>query len=399
MWSVVGKDASTKFAESMGGSLQSSLAVLTTAGLGEEASKAYKAALGVESLDIDSVSEAFKKGKPTVEAYEKAQKLLTNTLGESNSNLQSFKIATEAVTKAYDEFIQSTASNNPLFKIGDALQSLSLEMSKVARGGIKDIDSAFNDLADNPKKIASLGEDFVNQFVNIRQQFKTTFAEISKYSQEIIQLQTEIDAQQAKIKKSDQRPAYKFYENYSFDRLTTSGASFYETDEMQKSKAEAAKKIAEGKKKVAENLKLSLDTEAFKKTQDLFVKGIKGSFEQGAELIKVALNQANDRAKVTIAQAGLGALTGERAAAESGRIKQDDLKIQLKAIDTNIDQILATERLTATMDVLNTSMALQKARDSGVQRDIDSATSMNIAAEKWKQTVNGKIGSDDLIIQ
>lgn len=394
MWSYAGKDAASKFAKDLGQSLQSSLALLNTAGLGEEATTAYKAALGVESLDIDTVSEAFKKGKPTIEAYEKEQKKLNNTLGESNNNLQAFKTATEGITKAYDEFIQSTASSNPLFKIGDALQTLSLEMSKVARGGLKDIDAAFNDLADNPKKIASFGEDFVNRFVEIRTQFKSTFTEISQLNQDILKQQAEIDKQQAKVNEVGKRSSYNFLENYSFDRLTTSGKSFYETDDYTKRQAQDAKKVAEDKKKIAEELKLTLDTKVFKQAQDLFVKGISDSFVAGAELIKVALGQAYDKAKATVAQAGLGALTGERAAAEAGRIKQDDFKIQLKAIDTNIDQILATERLTATMDVFNTGIALQKAKDSGIQRDIDAATSMDIAANTWKKELNAnKTGS------
>lgn len=388
MWSVAGKDASTKFAESMGESLQSSLAVLTTAGLGEEATKAYKAALGVESLDIDTVSEAFKKGKPTVEAYEKAQKLLGNTLGESSANLQAFKTATEAVTKAYDEFIQSTASNNPLFKIGTALDSLSTTMTKVVKGGLKDIYGAFNDLADNPKKIGQFSEAFVTEFLTIRGEFKTTLEAYTTYTQSIEAIDAQIAAKKQKIKEAPT--------GFSItERGIESGAALRRQLEKDN---EQLKELERDRNKVSRQ-RDAVPTAIFEQARNLFVKGINDSFVEGSRLIAVALGQAAEKAKLTIAQAQLGALTGERAAVESGRLKQEELKIQMKAVDTNIDLIVSQERLTAVIEENTAFLALEKTNRTGTEAEKSAAQSAYDAAKMYSGALGGPGGREEFKLQ
>lgn len=361
---IFGKDVDTELANSLTNSVQSSIKLMSKAGRGEEANKAFKEALGLETLDTESLNKAFKENALAAEKFEAVQKKLNGTLGTSSTNLQGFKTATENSTKAYQEFIQSTANNNPLFKLGAALEDVSLAMDKVLTGGVNEINAAFNDLADNPEKFAQFGQEFVDQFIAIRQEFKTTFQDYSSFNNAI----QEIDRQTAE-KRAELVAAQKKLD-------TTENRRKIEELQNQLNTLQESRRMAGSR---GQNLDLSV----FAKARDLFSDGVNKAFIEGSKLINQALGQAADKAAVTIAKAQVSILTGERAATESGRLKQKELDLQLEAIATNISLIESQGALRAAIEASTAATNLANSTDADKSR----LTAEKVAADAFKKAL------------
>ena len=400
--SLFGQDVATQSAKKLATTVQSQLQLFRAAGLGEQAEAGFKKAIGVNSLDIDTVTKAFKNGTATQEEFAKSQKGLSVKLAESSSKLQDFKTATDGVTKAYDEFIQSTASSNPLFKVGAALEDLSLSMDKLSSGSIQEINAAFNDLVDNPKKIAQFGKEFINQFVGIRQEFKTTLQDYSAYAQSIAAIQERID------QVTEQKKNAKGYTDRNVGMIEQAQQLMrgdfrgqYRSAEGQIKEADVQLGFLGESKKTLSDKQQGLGTEIFVKARDLFTKGVTNSFEKGAEFIRIALGQASEKAGITIAQASLGALTGARAAQENTRIKQQEIKLQLDQVKSTIDLIASNTLLTATMAESNALQADAMADKSGAPREVRSEAGAALTASKiFKNAVSevsvGRMKPEDL---
>lgn len=329
-----GGGLSNNLAKSLNTTLQDSLQVFAEMGKKDEAEAILKQALGIESLDITSVTKAFEKGEPVIKKYNDAQKKLSSIIGNSSSNLQNFKSTTENSNKAYQEFIQSTANNNPLFKLGESLNDVNSAMLKVSSGGINEINAAFDDLTKNPEKFRLFGEDFVNEFVGMRDQFKLTFEAYNTYKNSINQL----DREDIKLKKE-----LDFYQKAP-DRFTN-------PDVVNNIKRiQASLETNRESRVIASRQQTGLGTSVFTQAAELFSRGADKAFEKSKELINVALGQAAAKAALTIDKARAGGLTGEQAAIEQGRLKQRELQIQLNAINTNIDLIKSQELLRASID-------------------------------------------------
>jgi lambda family phage tail tape measure protein len=339
--SLFDKDVTSTAAEALANQLDSQLRLFTKAGLGDEAAAAFKEATGTTSLDVTDVTKAFKTNVLTQEKFVQASKKLDLKLAESSSNLQAFKTSTDSSTKSFQEFIQSTANTNPLFKLGASLQDISLTMSNVLKGSIGDVNAALKDLLDNPEKAARFGQVFVQEFVSMRKELDLNFQSYNTYSNSIIQL--------------DQKIADK--------RKELASTNWFQLGETGRRQPELQAEISELEKdrRTVGNQLASVDMASFTRARELFIKGMDGSFREGANIIDKALGQAAQKAAMTIAQARSGALSGERAAIESNKLKGEELKIQLAAIDLNIQLITSQESLTAAINKNSAEVALSRA--------------------------------------
>jgi lambda family phage tail tape measure protein len=327
-------------------SVQDSLKLFAEAGRTDEAKKILSEALGVSSFDTDELTKAFEKGGPVIDKYGVAQKKLAAILGNSSSNLQSFKTATEASNKAYQEFIQSTASTNPLFKLGQSLSDVSMAMGKVLTGSINELNAAFNDLVDHPEKFQLFGKDFVKSFVEMRGEFKSTFEAQATYKHALNKLDEDDLAIKEKLRVTDALIAQGMGTNFN---------------KLQKQRYEAQLESNQESRRMAGKAVGGIDTSIFDKAKTIFAQGADAAYNKANELIKTALGQAAEKASLTIAQARAGGLTGAEAAREAGRIKQEELNIQLRAIDTNIDLIKANTELRAAIEESNALAAIANA--------------------------------------
>ena len=385
MW-LFNKDINSDSAKNLAATVQQQLQIFRAAGMGDQAEASFKKAIGVSSLDVVTVGERFKTSTSAQDEFQKSNKALATKLAESSAKLQDFKTATENVTKSYDEFIQSTASSNPLFKIGAALEDLSLSMDKLTSGSLEEMNAAFNDLASSPKKMAQFGPDFIAQFVAIRGQFKTTLEEYSAYSLQIANIDAEI------AKKTEEKNRAKG--SISIFGMGPKGSA----KSVEQEKAEKTQQIEalQTAKKTIENVQLGIDIQVFTEAKDLFVKGVDASFAKGSKLIYDALGQATAKAAIIIAQAGLGALTGQRAAEESTRIKQDEIKIQMSLIQSNIELITSNTLLTATIEQNNAALVLAKAQKDQDPAVVISARESEVRGAKIFREAMEKLSKGEL---
>jgi lambda family phage tail tape measure protein len=343
---IFGKDVDTELAKTLANSLQSMRSLMRRTGMGADSDEKLKDALGVEELDIKSVTAAFKSGKITVDKYLEVQKKLNATLGNSSANLQAFKAATDSSTKAYQEFIQSTANSNPLFKLGASLQDVSIAMGTALKGGVDGLNAAFNDLTAHPEKAALFGDAFVKSFVAIRTEFKNTFDAVARNRDLMADYEDKInDAAKAL---DDFKPKNSYLRSIGTD------------ENMSPAEKKARDKFRDLQRDQEADSKI-IDTSVFIKAKALFVEGIGSAFSEGAKIIDKALGQASAKAALTIAQARSGALSGERAAIESNRLKDEELKIQIAAVDMNMELIGSQERLIASIDAATIESALGRA--------------------------------------
>ena len=394
---LFGKDIQSTTAKNLANTVQTQLKLFQAAGMGEEASADFKKAIGVNSLDVDTLTKAFKDGTGAQDAFAKSNKALDVKLLEASSNLQSFKTATEALTKAYDEFIQSTASSNPLFKIGTALEDLSIAMDKLANGSIDKLDAAFNDLVDNPKKIAQFGKAFVDQFVAIRQEFKTTLQDYTAYAQSISSIQDQIAQKQEQKKNAKSGTDRSIGIGQQFSNMLRGDFSGnYVTAEKKRAGLDTDIGFLKQGEKILTDKQQGLNLKIFADARDLFTKGISDSFKEGSRLINIALGQAADKAALSIAQAGVGALSGQQAAQETGRLKQEDLKIQMQQVQSTIDLIASNTLLTATMTESNALMADAQARKDNAPREVQSETSAALLAAQIVKKAMGNVSEGKL---
>jgi len=379
---IFNQDIASKGAKSLASTVQKQLQIFRDAGMGEEASKAFKDAIGVQSLELDTVSDRFKTSTTAQDKYAASVKILQNKLGETNNRLQNFKTSIEAVTKSYDEFIQSTANSNPLFKVGENLQNLSAAMQEVAGDGIDAINAAFNQFANNPKSVAQFGPEFTQQFVNIRKEFQDTLQQAAKYKQDLSKINEDIDKQNQIVADSKK--------NFFFQGRFTA----------EQADAQAKLPELEGKKKEIETLQVGLDTRSFIQASQLFAIGAEGAFKNGAKYIDIALGQASQKAALTIAQATVSALSGAEAAKRSGQLKDQEINLQIDAITTTMALIRTNTQLELTMAESNARMALQEAKDSGkspeIIRELQSRLDSTSIFREILNKTTGKIKPEDI---
>ena len=351
---IFGKDVDTQLAKTLTSNLQSALKLFEKSGQAEEAKKAFKEALGIDSLDPKSVLEAFKSTENAADKYQKKLQELNSTQAKLSASLQNFKSTTENSVKAYQEFIQSTANNNPLFKLGASLANVSLSMQDVAQKGVPAITAAFDDLAKNPEKLAQFGQTFVSQFLGMRDEFQTTFKAYKEYGDRISDIDSKIAEKKAQIAK---KTASLITNPLGKDNAIKVNG------EIKKVSGEIS--ALEARKAGFE----APNTSVFERAKTLFVSGITAATAESAKLIEIALGQAAEKAALTLSQAKLGGLTGERLAVETARLQRAEIDIQLKAIDTNISLIKSNELLRTS---INESLALAEVKGISSKDNADT---------------------------
>jgi hypothetical protein len=378
-FSAFGGGIENNLAEKLAKDIRASLDILTTAGLDKEASEKFKAILNVNSLDTETVRKAILK------LSEVAKGDLVKALAESNtalnnsaSRLQSFKSATEATTKAYQDFIQSTASNNPIFKLGTTLENLGKSMSDVFVGGAKEMEAAMLELAKSPEKGMLFGPEFTNRLVQIRQEFLSQSEAVTVYQNRLNDLNKELEETRAVANAPTPTTSFQ-----------TPGFTIPAWWRQRQAK-NRVKELESDIGALQESANL-LPTDKIEEARNIFVSGLNAAFTKGATLIATGLKDAAEKAQQTIAKAKLGSLTGEERAREEARLAKIDIDLQIRAIDTNIDLILSQERLRASIDDSTAKSELAAAiRDKQPQNVINNLQSAANVTGAFKSLLGEK---------
>lgn len=369
---IWGGDILSKSAAQFGEQIESAMAGLRKTSLAGEADRKLKEVLKVTSLDAKTVEAAFasldKMGQTNAV---KVLKELNIQLGNSASILTAFKTSSDSAYKSYQEFLVSTANTSPLFKLGAGIEIMAQDMSKAVMGGADEINAAFDELAKNPQKVALFGKEFANDFVSIRKEFEAVSAASKAMADEQNSITAEIEKQNAILQKLP-------------------------TGHMSEDAVAARKAIEQlnEKKRELNKAEQKLDTSVLDKARDLFMKGMNTAFDKGAELIKQALGQAQEKAALAIAKAQLGRLSGVNLAEQTAKLNQQEYALQIKAIDTNIGLIKSQEQLKATIDESNAIALDEKAAATGTIQEKENAAANLSASRVFKEILDKGLGLD-----
>ncbi len=351
--SLFGGGVDKNLAQSLSKSVESALNIADSSGLGKDFRNTIKGILKVDNLDTNSIVDAL-SGLSNAAKVELTAALaeLNNRLKQSSNVLQNYKSSVDETTKAYQEFIQSTADTNPLFKLGTSLEKLGQSMLDILNKGPKEITAAMIDLAKSPEKGMLFGEKFITQLIDIRQEFLANQAAVSGLDSEINKLNKTIEKNQAIIKA-----------NAPGDRSIGMGTARLDTTPRQNQRAieDAQQNLRElrnwSQKASEKNAQLT------QKSTDLFISGMNTAFQEGSKLIEIGLGQASQKAALTISRAGLAGLTGEQRAKEEGRLALEDIQVKRNLIQTNIGLMLSQEKLTAVINEANALANLQNVKN------------------------------------
>jgi hypothetical protein len=346
IFSAFGGGIANNLAKALTKDVTSALDLLRKANLDKEFSATLKSILNVDSLDPASISGAISQLSDSarlnlVEALDKANISINN----SKSRLDSFKSATESTTKAYQDFILSTANTNPVFRLGSNIENLAKSMQTVAEGGFKEMEAAMISLAESPQQGVLFGGKFTTELVGLRKEFLSQTNVISIYQNRLKDLDAELEKTAANIAELD---ASGQSEGLNLDDFT----------KQKKARDDFAKQID------------LLPRDKIEQARDLFNKGMDNAFKEGSRLMAVGLGLAAEKAAQTIAKANLGGLTGELLAREQLAINKKDIEIQTTAINTNISLILSQERLRASIDASNATANVEQAKREGKDPEI-----------------------------
>lgn len=349
IWSVLGNefskinssDVDSRMAEAIQESIMHSLELLDNTGLKEAARKKFAEILDVPVLNITNIKKAVANMSTATQAeLVKFETTLSTALSNSASRVQSFKTATDASTRAYQQFIQAATNTGPMFKVGAALQNLGASMNELGKNaelGANEINAAMQLLVDIPDAGSVFGKDFVKGLVVLREEFNKQNTVINTYKRNLLDL----------------------------DKIVQKTESLRARSPTELvNKKETVDKLKAQRDKVANEIGIMTEAQS-KKARELFVDGMNTAFAKGADLIKVSLGQATERAANAVLKASVAGLSGENRAKAENQVAMKDLEIQLRAIDTNISLILSNELLKAAIDHSSAEVAHLAAIQSG----------------------------------
>lgn len=363
IWSVIGNEVSkiwsgdveSKLAASLTQAVSDVLDLVEHSGLKDEARERFKSILGIDNLDTSSIKKGIADlSKTGLVDLEKFTSELTRSMNNSASRLTSFKVATDASTRAYQQFIQTTSNTSPLFRVGAALQNVGVAMfdiSKEAKLGVQEVEAVITHISNLPDIGSVFGKEFIHQLVDVREEFVKQGKSILTYKNLILDLDKQI------AKHSMTLPR-----NYDVEKdpaLLAQNGFKPQVDAIN-----LLRKLVQEKKAIEEGI-LTLENSQSEKARKLFIQGLDTAFTKGTELVRVSFGQAMEKAALAIGKASLLGLSGENRAAAENALAKQELEIQLRAIDTNIDLILSQELLKAALDEATATTALLAAQQAG----------------------------------
>lgn len=382
-FSLFGGGIDKNLATALSQQLVSSFKILESSDLNSKYQETFKQILNVGTLDFETVKKALVNADQSVrEKFIKALQQARTELANTASRLEGFKSATDGLTKSYQEFIQSTANSDPLFKVGAALEKFAIESQKVAEGGIKEIEAAFLDLAKSPEKIATLGDAFAKQFVQIKNGFLDQIETVGAYQQAI----ENVDEA---VKKLTSPENLKLVQQRGGAKLVISDEDLKKLQALGQTRIDLEKQLKE------------VPRDKIEAARNLFVTGIETAFAKSAEFIKTALGNASEKAKLTLEKARIGALSGERRAEEENRIALKQIDLQIQAVKVNISLIDSQEKLAATIAESNAIATEARLKESGkaTPTELDVAKSGRQAAQIYNSILQTGKTIDQAILE
>jgi hypothetical protein len=377
--SLWGGDVDSKLADSLSKQVLSSIDLARASGAGDKFEAEIKDLLKIDNFNTSEVTEALLKlGNEGAKPVREKIKEFGIEISNSDSRLQKFKSSLESTTKSYQEYLLSVASQDPLFKLGQNINNLGIEMQALTQGGFKEFNAALLKLGESPEKIAFFGAAFTGEFIKIRSELQQDSKVLSQFRGQLVEAQK----------------AQREFEDANTSLVFGSPSKMTEQEQLQNLGAQGYSKYVGLKEQVkiaAENVQIQADKDSFEKAKTLFVKGIDAAFDKGAELIQTALNNGAELNAVKIAKASAQFLTGAEKAREEGRLNQQEFDIRLKTIKSNVDLMLNQDRLIAVIAENTAAVTVANLKDSGSAAEKEKAQAQLDATRAFKTIIDKEL--------
>jgi len=375
--SAWGGDVDSKLADTLSKQILSSIDLARASGVGDKFEAEIKDLLKINNFNTSEVTDALVKlGNEGAKPVREKIKQFGIDISNADSKLQKFKSSVETTTKSYQDYLLSVSSQDPLFKLGQNINNLGVEMETLTQGSFKEFNAALLKLGESPEKIAFFGDAFTTQFIKIRSELQQDSKLLSQFRGQLV------EAQKAQREFEDANTSLvfgspsKMTEQEQLQNLGTKGYSQYVG---LKANAQIA----------AENVQIVADKDSFEKAKTLFVTGMNSAFDKGAELIQTALKNGAELNAVKIARASAQFLTGAEKAREEGKLNQQEFAIRLKTIKSNVDLMLNQDRLiaviaenTAAVTVANLKDSDNQALKEQAQAQLDATKAFRVIIDK-----------------
>jgi hypothetical protein len=326
---IWGGDVDSKMAEGLGKSLSNAVKLLEASGRGEEFKSALKGALGgnVEVFDEKTLKAAIAGASDAVKT-----KLIAvweefdTKLKASSVNLQSFRTGLDGMDRSYQDFIVSTASNDPLFKLGASLNSFSGDIGRLLTGPIQDLNAGLAEMVKNPQKMAALGPEVAASFIEMSEGVKVSTDAIKVYDDLIGRSKERLD---------------KLVGGGKIEWL--SGPDREEAQKLQDSITNATKQRS------------LMAIDAMNANKEAFTNAMNVATAKGARLIDQALGNASRMAEISLQRTKNAWLVGAGAVGAEASLQRQENKIKEDAILSNIELIMSQEKLAASINAQTTA--------------------------------------------
>lgn len=373
---IYGGNVDSELAKKLSADIMSAIKIADSMGLGGEARTKLKGLLGVENITFDNLKDSILSvGIDGVQPTLTWLKQLENTIGTTDDKLQNFDKAVDNTFKSYQDFLQSSLNNDPMFKLAQNIGETAIAMQDLKEAGIDGLSKAFKKFADSPEKAAFLGKDFTDRILAARKEFQTDQATLKRWGGELLDVNTKIEeAVTARDKLIESRKK-------GFSSVAGSVSSQEQLIDELKDK----------KKGLEDAIKITVNKENFKDIATLMGDIIKGSFEKSAELIEKSLKNAAELNQLKLARADLQGLTGTERVKEEGRISRAEIAIRERGIDAQVELMTAQDRLIAAIEENTAAIDKETAvRQGAPQSQITRADDKQTAAAALKSILSDK---------
>ena len=358
---IVKLDVQTKSAETLAKQTQQAIELAKAAGMGGQVESNIKNVLKIDDTTFETLKNKFLElGVDGVKPFIKLLGDTESKLGDLNLKLQTFDKAVDATFKAYQEAVQSSLNNDPLFKLGQQLGETAISMMEVKEKGVDALTAAFKKFSDNPEKAAIFGKTFAESLVGLTPAFNTTIGDLKKLEIELAKTEkqlAEFDAAATESVRATVIPNTSLMAGYSDDAIR----------QLQAEATNPANRnvLIERRDQLKADIQLKLDSNSIKNAVKIFGDGIGEAFKKSAELIDASLKNAEVLNALKIQRADLQGLTGTRRVQEEARIAKAEIGVRQKTLDTQIEVMTAQDTLTISIDRLRAAVDANTAQLSG----------------------------------
>ena len=362
---IFGYGVSNDMAASLATSVSKTLDLVGKGSEAEEFKTKLAGILGTDKFDLKSIQNAFNSltdaGKTKLlKDFAKAEEETSNKANIAASDLVSLKEALNTTAKASQELTNSFNANDPAAKLGISLIAVSGALQKVTASG-KDSQKALLDLLENTEALSAMGTEYATKLVMLKQEFKDNSASVEQYTTAI----------------EGAKEAYReFIATKSEERTSANietplgGFKFGPQSKLADAQADKGYDLQENIRLLnkASNAQAASYQEKQKSlqmtAQKVLTEGMQASFVKGADLIDKSLGIGAQKVGASIAKGYSAGLSGVQALNQQKLITEKEVSIQLQLIEVNSEQILATNRLSTTMEglALIEKLALETAK-------------------------------------